>query len=49
MGNCIILPQVTVFYCGAPQAADVIQPLCDKFEFGFKKEIFQKKHNSKFE
>ena len=32
--------KVTLFYCGAPQAADVIQPLCDKFSFEFKKEIF---------
>ena len=32
--------QVTLFYCGAPQAAEVIQPLCDKLGFVFKKEIF---------
>ena len=32
--------KVSVFYCGAPQAADIIQPICDQFDFLFKKEIF---------
>ena len=31
---------VTLFYCGAPQVADIIQPICDKLGFVFKKEIF---------
>ena len=32
--------KVSVFYCGASQAADIIQPICDQFDFKFKKEIF---------
>ena len=32
--------KVTLYYCGAPQAADIIQPICDKLGFGFRKEIF---------
>ena len=32
--------KVSVFYCGAPQAADIIQPICDQLDFDFKKEIF---------
>ena len=32
--------EVSLYYCGAPQAADVIQPICDKLGFGFRKEIF---------
>ena len=32
--------EVRLYYCGAPQAGDVIQPICDKLGFGFRKEIF---------
>ena len=32
--------QVTLFYCGAPQAGDAIQPVCDRLGWVFRKEIF---------
>ena len=32
--------EVTLYYCGAPQAGEVIQPICDKLGFVFRKEIF---------
>ena len=31
---------VTLFYCGAPSVADIVQPICDRLDFRFKKEIF---------
>ena len=31
---------VTLFFCGAPSVADILQPICDKLEFRFEKEIF---------
>ena len=32
--------EVSLFYCGAPQAAATIQPLCDQLGVTFSKEIF---------
>ena len=37
-----IFPQgdLSLFYCGSPLAAKVIQPICDRLQIYFSKEIF---------